>query len=340
MESNKQKAGDFSPWWVFLPIIAAPVLLFLPALWPGRSLFWGITSIQFIPWHWEALRSLQAGEIPLWNTLNGMGAPLAANYQSALFYPPTWLTLLAGWLGGLQGMSWSHGLLIVLHLIWAGWGMKKLTEFLGLSPIPQVICGLSYSLCGYLVARGSFLTMVQAASWIPWILYAASQFAMPVRGITVCQQIENCQIHHLACTCFFRSMVKRSCTNCLVYPAFLSELAGCWSSGKRRDKKTSTNNSSGSNFRSSGLLTLFHSDPADSRIFITKSTIRRNRLPDGTILFILALAGNYLDIPRHIWQPGSWQLLGICQFLGRCHLFWLTAFILCVLLPLQLKTHT
>jgi len=181
MESNKQKAGELYPWWVFLPIVAAPVMLFLPALWPGNSLFWGIISIQFIPWHWEALRSLQAGEIPLWNTLNGMGAPLAANYQSALFYPPTWITLLAGWLGGLQGMSWSHGLLIVLHLIWAGWGMKKLTEFIGLSPIPQVICGLSYSLCGYLVARGSFLTMVQAAAWIPWILYAASQIAIPVR---------------------------------------------------------------------------------------------------------------------------------------------------------------
>lgn len=171
------------PRWFFAPLIIAPILLFLPALLPGRSLFWGIISIQFVPWHWEALRLIRAGEFPLWNIWNGMGAPLAANYQSALYYPPTWLTLLFGWIGGIQWMGWSHGLLVVLHLIWAGWGMQKLIKSLGFSLFPQLICGLAYGLCGYIVARGSFLTMVQAASWIPWILLAASHFASPVRQI-------------------------------------------------------------------------------------------------------------------------------------------------------------
>ncbi len=173
------------PWWGYLPLYISPVLLFLPALMPGRALFWGITSIQFVPWHWEALRSLQAGELPLWNIWNGMGAPLAANYQSAVFYPPTWLTLLAGWVGGLEWMAWSHGVLIVLHLIWAGIGMSKIMKQLGLSPIPQVICGLAFSLCGYFIGRGSFLTMVQAAAWIPWVVLAANQIASPVKGSLV-----------------------------------------------------------------------------------------------------------------------------------------------------------
>lgn len=180
METDTHQIETTTPWWFFAPLFIAPVLLFLPALLPGRSLFWGITSIQFVPWHWEALRLIRAGELPLWNNWNGMGAPLAANYQSALFYPPTWLTLLAGWIGGIQWMAWSHGLLIVLHLIWAGWGMQKLIKSLGFSPFPQLICGLAYGLCGYLVARGSFLTMVQAASWIPWILLAANHFVATV----------------------------------------------------------------------------------------------------------------------------------------------------------------
>jgi hypothetical protein len=184
MASDEKPSTEYFPKWGYLPVYLSPFLLFLPALMPGKALFWGITSLQFIPWHWEALRSLQAGELPLWNIWNGMGAPLAANYQSALFYPPTWLTLLAGWIGGIQGMAWSHGLLIVLHLVWAGSGMKKLAERMGLSPIPQVICGISYSLCGYFIGRGSFLTMVQAAAWIPWVILAASNFAMPLKGYT------------------------------------------------------------------------------------------------------------------------------------------------------------
>ncbi len=169
--------------WIDLPLVVSPVILFINALIPGKTLYWGIISLQFIPWHWEALRLLQTGELPLWNLWNGMGAPLLANYQSALLYPPTWLVLLAGWIGGIAWMAWSHGLLIVLHLVWAGLGMRRLAGFMGMKPFPQILCGLAYGLCGYLVARGSFLTMVQSASWVPWILLAASRFSIPVKGI-------------------------------------------------------------------------------------------------------------------------------------------------------------
>lgn len=185
MERESKSTISEYPKWIYLLLILVPMLLLFPVLLPGKSLFWGITSIQFIPWHWTALKDIQQGVFPLWNNLNGFGAPLAANYQSALFYPPTWLVLIAGWAGGITWMAWAHGLLIVLHLIWAGWGMKSLTAYLGISPIPQLICGLSYEMCGYLTARGGFMTMVQAASWIPWVLLAASQLAAPIMQIPI-----------------------------------------------------------------------------------------------------------------------------------------------------------
>ncbi len=181
MPHNDQDTTQKVPWYFYIPVYIAPILLFLPALIPGKALFWGITSLQFIPWHWEALRSLQGGELPLWNIWNGLGAPLAANYQSALFYPPTWITLIAGSVGGLEMMAWSHGVLVVLHLIWAGVGMTYLMKKLGVSPIPQIICGLSYSLSGYFIGRGSFLTIIQAAAWIPWIILAASHVVSPIK---------------------------------------------------------------------------------------------------------------------------------------------------------------
>lgn len=167
--------------WLNLILVLPPIILFLPVLIPGKALFWGITSLQFIPWHWAALQDIQQGILPLWNDMNGFGAPLAANYQSAIYYPPTWIVFIAGWLGGITWMAWAHGVLVVIHLIWAGWGMKTLVAKLGLSIFPQTICGLSFALCGYLTARGGFLTMIQAASWVPWILAAASSIAAPIR---------------------------------------------------------------------------------------------------------------------------------------------------------------
>jgi hypothetical protein len=101
----------------FLPVILAPVVLFSPALFTGKVLFWGLPTLQFIPWRAFAWESLQNGLLPLWNPLNGLGAPLIANYQLAFFYPPGWLVYLFAALGGIPLMAWSHTLLVVLHLI-------------------------------------------------------------------------------------------------------------------------------------------------------------------------------------------------------------------------------
>ncbi|MGA9396701.1 MAG: hypothetical protein WBV22_00455, partial [Anaerolineaceae bacterium] len=78
------------PW---LPIWLVPLVLFSPLLLTGRPMFWGAVFLQFTPWRVIAFDQVLSGHLPLWNSLSGMGAPLAANYQSALFYPPTWLLL-------------------------------------------------------------------------------------------------------------------------------------------------------------------------------------------------------------------------------------------------------
>src|SRR5512135_3749441 len=116
----------------YLPIVLAPVVLFSPSLFTGRVLFWGLPALQFMPWRWYVWEMLQQGMLPLWNPFNGMGAPLMANYQLALFYPPGWLTYLFAAIGGVSWMAWSQTLLIVLHLIWAGIGMVQFSRSLGL----------------------------------------------------------------------------------------------------------------------------------------------------------------------------------------------------------------
>ena len=152
-----------SPW---LPISVGPILLFGIDLVRGRALFWGTPLLQFTPWHTAAKEIAFSGHLPLWNPWLGMGAPLFANYQSALLYPPNWLLLATD-------VAWGQTLLVLMHLIWAGFGMALLARSLGLGTFAQAISGIAYAMSGYLVARSGFLSINAAAAWLPWILYAA-----------------------------------------------------------------------------------------------------------------------------------------------------------------------
>ena len=152
------------------PVILAPVILFSTQLFNGQALFWGTPSTQFVPW-WEfAWGTIAEGGLPLWNPWVGMGAPLAANYQAALFYPPYWSYFVFFVFGGVKLMAWSMTILVVLHLIWAGIGTIKLLDDLNIGKLGQAVGGLAFSLSGYLVSRAGFLSINAAAAWIPWIL--------------------------------------------------------------------------------------------------------------------------------------------------------------------------
>ncbi len=124
--------------------------------------------LQFVPWHRFALDLLRHGQIPLWNPWVGMGAPLLANYQSAVFYPPNVLLLLFG-------AEMGHPVLVMLHLIWAALGMRALAARLGLSESGQMISGLAYSLSGYLIARSGFISINHTAAWLPWVVLCADR---------------------------------------------------------------------------------------------------------------------------------------------------------------------
>ena len=76
-----------------LIVVLLTLLVVFHRLLLGDVLFWGLPSLQFYPWREYAFDMLRGGQLPLWNPYNGAGAPLIANYQSALFYPLSWLGL-------------------------------------------------------------------------------------------------------------------------------------------------------------------------------------------------------------------------------------------------------
>ncbi len=153
-----------------LPVITVPAVLFAPMLVTGKAIFWGTPALQFIPWRAYGWDLISKGQLPLWNSLLGLGSPLAANYQTAFFYPPNWIEGLFWTLGGVSWQAWSQTLLVMLHLIWAGTGATLLLRRLGAGVLGQTIAGMAFGCCGYLVARAGFLSINAAVAWLPWIL--------------------------------------------------------------------------------------------------------------------------------------------------------------------------
>ena len=153
-----------------LPIWLAPFVLLAPVYLTGKALFWGTPLLQFGPWWSYAWQTLLAGHLPLWDPLLGMGAPLLANYQSALLYPPNWIYLALYGLAGVPLMAWGMALIAALHLVWAAVGMAAIARRLGLGVLAQAVSGLAFGLSGYLVARLGFLSITSTAAWLPWVL--------------------------------------------------------------------------------------------------------------------------------------------------------------------------
>ena len=149
-------------------VLIGPLLLFGSMLLRGEVLYWGTPMLQFVPWHRFALETFRLGGVPLWNPMLGMGAPLLANLQSALLYPPNLLLWIVG-------PELGHGYLVVLHLLIAAVGMMLLTRKLGLGAFGQMVAAVTFSLSGYMVARAWFISINHAAAWLPWILLFAEQ---------------------------------------------------------------------------------------------------------------------------------------------------------------------
>ena len=152
-------------------IVILPLLLFWRWIVKGEVLYWGTVLFQFWPWHALVRSSILNGNWPLWNPLLGNGTPLLANLQSAVFYPPNLLYLV---------MPVEHALTIsvILHLMGAGLCMFFYARHIGLTPFAAMLPALTYMFSGYIIGRTQFITMVNAAAWVPLLLLLGDKLAV------------------------------------------------------------------------------------------------------------------------------------------------------------------
>ena len=117
---------------------------------------------QMIPWTNLAWTQVHAGHLPLWNSYNVMGTPLAFNWQSATFSVPTLV-------GYLLPLSLAYTAQVIVTLIVAGCGAYMLCRLLRLGPVASAFGGVAFELCGpFFTWLGWPIAAV--FSWLGWIL--------------------------------------------------------------------------------------------------------------------------------------------------------------------------
>jgi len=151
----------------YLSFIMFPVVLLWRPLFAGEAFFWGTPLLQFVPWQQLAADMWRSGHLPLWNPLVGCGAPLAANYQTAAFYPLNALHLVTR---AEVALSWT----VALHVALTGWGMYRWGRAAGLDRFPALVGALALEGSSFLIARAAlFPSIALTLPWIPIWLWRA-----------------------------------------------------------------------------------------------------------------------------------------------------------------------
>ena len=155
-----------------LPSLALLALIVLGFFWPlvfaGHWIpHGGGDLVSFLwPMYRFSARSLQKGEIPLWNPHLYSGAPFVADNQSSVFYP---INLLAFALFGEPSYKVIEGL-VVFHIWLASANMFVLLRGLGLKRPAAVFGGVAFALSDLFVTHIGNLNLNATMAWMPLLL--------------------------------------------------------------------------------------------------------------------------------------------------------------------------
>lgn len=146
-------------------IIILTLLFFHQMMLTDKILARGDTYNYFYP-YWD-LRNVafRAAELPLWTNSIFMGAPLLANPQLGVYYPPNWLT-------APFHAPMAIKISILFHAILAGAGMLFLyRQVIGTQWIPGLAAAAIFTFGGYLGTHVEQINQFQGLAWMP-ILFA------------------------------------------------------------------------------------------------------------------------------------------------------------------------
>lgn len=124
---------------------------------------------QLFPWKNFAIESYKNYELPLWNPYNFAGNPLAANFQSGVFYPLNSVFLLSDFPSG-----WTIFIFLIPFLSCA-FTYLFLRE-LNLSKLAAFFGGVVFAFSSYMVVWLEWGNIGHTLLWLPLALFFTERF--------------------------------------------------------------------------------------------------------------------------------------------------------------------
>ena len=166
--TSKIGKGNASPYgWQVLASALVVVILLAMELRHPYFFLQDDNRDQFLPYFVHNLRSLLAGEIPLFNFHQHLGTPVSIQY--AALYPLNYVALLCSklFLGDYFG---TMEFLALIHLLVAANGFYQLMRSLNLDGASSCLGALAWVFCGFVITIGdSWIYVLAYAAYLPWI---------------------------------------------------------------------------------------------------------------------------------------------------------------------------
>ena len=119
--------------------------------------------LENLVWKEFIVRSLRAGEVPLWNPHLFAGVPFLAAGQHSALYPLSVLFYVLP-------LARAYGLFSLIQLWLAGTFMYVFVRVLRLGRFPALVAGIVYQLSAFFVVSVVFTMIIAAAAWLPLLL--------------------------------------------------------------------------------------------------------------------------------------------------------------------------
>ncbi|MDP2918231.1 MAG: hypothetical protein Q8N68_01905, partial [bacterium] len=128
---------------------------------------------QLYPWRFLAIEQFKSGQWPLWNPYNFSGAPLLANFQSAVFYPLNFLYFILSF-------NWAWSLQVMLQPFLASLFFFLFARRIKISPMGALLGAITFAYGSFMTVWLEYNTVGHVLLWLPLVLLAAELLAEKV----------------------------------------------------------------------------------------------------------------------------------------------------------------
>ena len=146
-----------------LLLAAILAAVFWPVVSGAQSFFYRDYGVLGYPFVEYAKERFLSGEFPWWNPYSNTGAPFAAQWGTMCFYPGSLIYILLP-------LPWSLGLFTLIHLWFAGMGMRQLALKWTGSQAGAAVAATVFVFNGAVLGSLMWPNWVAALAWMPWIV--------------------------------------------------------------------------------------------------------------------------------------------------------------------------